>query len=137
MKISMLFGGLFYALRAVAIAFPFLIAGLLTLLSVHVSLLNSYNPGAAEPLWVIAVASVIIAFLEEHYFRDREYEAFAISLAGTTLVFGMTALFYISAQRDVIYLAYLLLLLGLIDFILGFEYHKPGHTGRKKVRKAG
>lgn len=136
MKISMLFGGLFYVLRGMLIIFPFIITGLLAALSVHVSLAGDIAPSAQEPLWIIAVASVGIAFLEEHYFREREYEAFIISITGSVLVFGMTALFYISAQGDIVYLAYLLLALGVADFILGFEYHKPGHTGRKKVRKA-
>ena len=136
MKISMLFGGLFYLLRGMLIIFPFLITGLLAALSLHTSLTGDLTPSAQEPLWIIAVASVAIAFMEEQYFREKEYEAFIISIAGTVLVFGMTALFYISAQGDIVYMAYLLLALGIADFILGFEYHKPGHTGRKKVRKA-
>lgn len=135
MKLSMLFGGLFYLLRGIAIAFPFVLSGLLALASVHLTLGGGYSPGVVEPLWLIAVASIGVAFVEEHYFREREYEAFAISVAGSVLIFGMTALFYISAQGDIIYLAYLLLVLGLVDFILGFEYHKPGHTGRRKARK--
>ncbi len=136
MKVSMLFGGLFYALRGVAIAFPFLLSGLLAALSVHVSLAGDFTAAAEEPLWVIAVASIGVAFLEEHYFREREYEAFAISVVGSILIFGMTALFYLSAQGYIVYFAYLLLFLGFADFILGFEYHKPGHTGRKKARSA-
>lgn len=135
MKASMLFGGLFYVFRSAAIVFPFIVSGLLAAFSVHSSLISS-EPGVAEPLWVIAIASIAVAFIEEHYFREREYEAFTISVLGTVLIFGMTALFYMSAQSDIVYLAYLLLILGLADFILGFEYHKPGHTGRKKVRRA-
>lgn len=135
MKASMLFGGLFYVFRSVAIVFPFIISGLLAAISVHTSLVSS-EPGVAEPLWVVAIASIAVAFIEEHYFREKEYEAFALSVLGSVLIFGMTALFYLSARGDIVYLAYLLLILGLADFILGFEYHKPGHTGRKKARRA-
>ncbi len=136
MKISMLFGGLFYALRGLAVAAPFIVGALFAFLSVHLTVAGEFEPRLAEPLWILAAASVGIAFIEEHYYREKEYESFAISLVGTVLVFGMTLLFYLSYMHYIIYLAYLLLLLGLVDFILGFEYHKPGHHGRKKARKS-
>jgi hypothetical protein len=33
-----------------------------------------------------------------------------------------------------IYAGYALFFMGIVDFVLGLEYHKPGHVGRKKVR---
>lgn len=134
MKFSMLFGGVFYALRGIAIAFPFIITALFAIIPLRIAGSGDLSATVQEPLWIIAIASVGVAFIEEHYYREREYEAFVISIVGTLLVFGMTALFYLSAQRDVIYLAYLLLILGLVDFLLAFEYQKPGHTGRKRMR---
>ena len=134
MKFSMLFGGVFYALRGIAIAFPFILSGLFAMIPLRIAGSAKLSATVQEPLWIIAVASVGVAFIEEHYYREKEYEAFVISIVGTMLVFGMTALFYLSAQGDIIYLAYLLLVLGLADFLLAFEYQKPGHAGRKRVR---
>lgn len=134
MKFSMLFGGLFYALRGIAIAFPLILSGLFALLPLRLAGSGDLSASVQEPLWIVAIASVGVAFIEEHYYREREYEAFVISIIGTLLVFGMTALFYLSAKGYIIYLAYLLLLLGLADFLLAFEYQKPGHAGRKRVR---
>ena len=133
MKVSMLFGGLFYTFRGVVILFPFVVPSVLGILSIHSAFTGS-TLTSEEPIWVLAAASVIIAFVEEHYFREREYEAFIISLVGTCLVLGIALLFYTSDISILPYLAYSLFAFGVIDFILGFEYHKPGHKGRMKKR---
>jgi hypothetical protein len=133
MKISMLFGGLFYAFRGIVILFPFALTAVLGMLSIHSSF-SGATITTEEPIWALAVASVLMAFIEEHYFREREYEAFAISLVGTSLIVGIAVLFYTSDIGLLPYLAYSLFAFGIIDFALGFEYHKPGHRGRMKKR---
>jgi len=118
-------------LRGTIVLFPFVITTLLGVMSIHSGLAGS-SLTTQEPLWVLAVASIFIAFLEEHYYREKEYEAFAISLAGTVLIFSITAIFYVNAIKFLPFVAYALFSFGVIDFVLGFEYHKPGHTGRMK-----
>ena len=134
MKVSMLLGGIFYLLRGLLLASPLILLGALSYFlpgSIHIS---TTTFGEQEPLWVLGVAAIVIAFIEEHYFRDREYEAFILSLAGTALVFTITYFAYISNYEGIRYAGYALFTLGVIDFVLGLEYHKPGHVGRKKVR---
>ncbi len=134
MKVSMLFGGLLYLARGVLVIFPFALAAALGALSIHIAI-SGASLTTEEPLWVLAVGSIFIAFIEEHYFREREYEAFALSLVGTALILGIAFLLYTSRTDMLPYLAYALIVFGLTDFILGFEYHKPGHHGRMKERK--
>ncbi len=133
MKLSMILGGLLYIVRGTVILFPFEIAAILGLLSIHSSI-STASLTTQEPLWILGAASIFIAFLEEHYFREKEYEAFAISLVGTALIFSISAIFYTRAINYIPYVAYALFSFGVIDFILGFEYHKPGHKGRLKKR---
>ena len=120
-------------LRGTIVLFPFVITALLGLMSIH-SGLEGTSLTTQEPLWVLAAASIFIAFIEEHYYREKEYEAFTISLVGTVLIFSITAIFYANAVKFLPYVAYALFSFGVIDFVLGFEYHKPGHKGRMKKR---
>ncbi len=133
MKLSMIFGGLLYIVRGSIVLFPFAIAAILGALSVHAGL-SGTSLMTQEPLWMLGAVSIFIAFLEEHYFREKEYEAFIISLIGTALIFSLSAIFYADSVNLLPYVAYALFSFGVIDFILGFEYHKPGHKGRMKKR---
>ncbi|MBX8637275.1 MAG: hypothetical protein KIY11_02810 [Thermoplasmata archaeon] len=133
MKISMILGGLLYIFRGTVVLFPFAIAAMLGVLPVHPGS-SATSLTTEEPLWVLGGASIFIAFLEEHYFREKEYEAFVISLVGTALIFSISAIFYTDAVNFLPIVAYALFSFGVIDFILGLEYHKPGHKGRMKKR---
>ncbi|MCL5785205.1 MAG: hypothetical protein M1151_00865 [Candidatus Thermoplasmatota archaeon] len=138
MKLSMFFGGLFYVLRGLLMIAPFLIFGYLASIT-HTnfgSSASSLTGAGSEPYWVLVIAAIVIAFVEEHYFRDKEYEAFGMSLAGTAIVFLMTLFAYLSYPQLIRIGAYVLIFLGFLDFLFGFEYHKPGHSGRHKRKKS-
>ena len=134
MKVSMLLGGLFYLLRGVLLISPFLILGELSYLTGGKLSLSVASLASQEPIWILAVAAIVIAFIEEHYFREREYEAFTLSLIGTGLVFLIAIFAYTSYDEAQKLAAFAILFLGILDFILGLEWHKPGHVGRKKAR---
>ncbi|MCL4332568.1 MAG: hypothetical protein M1162_03480 [Candidatus Thermoplasmatota archaeon] len=134
MKISMLLGGILYLLRGLLLVSPLIILGFI----------GKYLPGSIsvsttsltsqEPIWILGIAAIVIAFIEEHYFRDREYEAFILSLVGTAIIFLIAFFAYTYNRTGMIYAGYALFFMGIVDFVLGLEYHKPGHVGRKKVR---
>ncbi len=134
MKISMLLGGIFYLLRGLILVSPFVILGLLGYFLHGTINISTTSLTTQEPLWVLALAAIVLAFIEEHYFRDREYEAFTLSLVGTGLVLLITFFAYMNDSAGIRYAAYALFFMGIVDFVLGLEYHKPGHVGRKKDR---
>ena len=134
MKISMLLGGIFYLLRGLLLVSPLILLSAVGYFLPGSISISSTALASQEPVWVLAAAAIVLAFIEEHYFRDREYEAFTLSLIGTVIVFLITYFAYVDNLSGMRYAGYALFFMGIVDFALGLEYHKPGHVGRKKIR---